>query len=480
MRPAVEHPDVVILGAGFAGALLAITLKQQGLNPVLLEKHQHPRFAIGESSTPLANLLLERIARRHGLSWLEPFCNYGSWKERHPTVTCGLKRGFSFFRHAEGQAFSPSPGHDNELFVAANPDSEHGDTHWLRSDVDAYLVARATEAGVNYRDRCDITAIERDDGWRIRCTANGKERAYAAPFLVDAAGSGAVLPEVLGIARDEAVATRTRAIYGHFEGVTPVRRILDGLGASCGDYPFDPDVSALHHVIDGGWMWVLRFDNGVSVDREWADVIGRYPTIAFQFEQARAIRPLVRTGRMQRRLASAAGAGGKNGEGWAILPFGAAFVDPWLSPGMAHTLFSVERLVELLCAHDAGERAERLEEYERLLFLEADLVDEITSTCMACFDDFEAMSAVSMLYFAAAIHLEELIRAGKRDEHLGFLLAADPRYRGLVRTICTRARYPNSRHDLTATVRDGIAEYNTAGLCDPTRRNMYPYLPAGK
>ena len=53
---------VAVVGSGFAGSLLARVLTVQGHDVVLLERGTHPRFAIGESSTPLANLTLERLA----------------------------------------------------------------------------------------------------------------------------------------------------------------------------------------------------------------------------------------------------------------------------------------------------------------------------------------------------------------------------------------------------------------------------------
>ena len=55
--------DIAIIGSGFAGSLLAMVARRLGRSVVLLEKAKHPRFAIGESSTPLANLILEDLAR---------------------------------------------------------------------------------------------------------------------------------------------------------------------------------------------------------------------------------------------------------------------------------------------------------------------------------------------------------------------------------------------------------------------------------
>ena len=58
-----EWADVAILGAGFAGSVLAMVLRRLGRSVVLVERGAHPRFAVGESSTPLANLVLESLRK---------------------------------------------------------------------------------------------------------------------------------------------------------------------------------------------------------------------------------------------------------------------------------------------------------------------------------------------------------------------------------------------------------------------------------
>src|SRR6516225_6718249 len=107
--------DVLIIGAGFAGALMALVVQRLGLRPVLVEKGKHPRFAIGESSTPIANLVLEGLANTYNLPRLLPLTKYGRWQAAYPHLACGLKRGFTFMRHEPGQVFHPHANHANEL-----------------------------------------------------------------------------------------------------------------------------------------------------------------------------------------------------------------------------------------------------------------------------------------------------------------------------------------------------------------------------
>ena len=70
--------DIAIAGSGFAGSLMAMIAARLGYSVVLLERGRHPRVAIGESSTPLANLLLEELCRRYDLPAMAPLAKRGS------------------------------------------------------------------------------------------------------------------------------------------------------------------------------------------------------------------------------------------------------------------------------------------------------------------------------------------------------------------------------------------------------------------
>src|SRR3954465_5873494 len=155
----MQSCEVAIVGSGFAGSLLARVLAVLGYDVVLLERGTHPRFAIGESSTPLANLSLERIGIRYGLEDCYQLATHGRWLDNFPELRRGLKRGFTFYRHHPGQRLGRR-AEAERLLVAAGPQDSLSDTHWLRADVDEHFVRQAVAAGVDYRDRVEVSRAD--------------------------------------------------------------------------------------------------------------------------------------------------------------------------------------------------------------------------------------------------------------------------------------------------------------------------------
>src|ERR1017187_4680976 len=255
--------DIAIVGSGFGGTLLAIIARRLGYAVALLERGAHPRFAIGESSTPLADFKLAAIADCFGLDWLRPFSKYGTWKASYPQIRCGLKRGFSFFRHEPGLPFMPSTGNANELLVAASPDDARSDTHWFRADFDAHLVERAKDAGVAYGDRLEIDAIRHDvrpdcqsgpqAGGHLHGIRPSGETEVRAGFFVDATGDGQMLSRALAIERVDSsgLRARSRALYSHFTGVARWHDVLEETHGRSATAPhtLPCDAAALHQII---------------------------------------------------------------------------------------------------------------------------------------------------------------------------------------------------------------------------------------
>ena len=155
----IRHFDIAVIGSGFAGSLFAMIAHQLGKSVVLIDRGKHPRVVIGESSTPLANLLWEELTTRYDLRDLKPLAKWGTWQKERPEIACGLKRGFTFYHHDRANPRAGAPRRAEQLLVAASPHDEIADTHWYRADFDHFLVRQAESLGVEYLDQANLTAM---------------------------------------------------------------------------------------------------------------------------------------------------------------------------------------------------------------------------------------------------------------------------------------------------------------------------------
>ncbi len=224
--------DIAIVGSGFAGSLLAMIARRQGRSVILLEKGRHPRFAIGESSTPLSNLLLEDLALRYDLPGIVPLTKWGTWQQAYPNLDCGLKRGFTFYHHQFGQHAGASPGREDQLLVAASPHDGIADTHWYRADVDEHFLREAENIGVEYLDEIELTeAVERDDEVFLHGKRRGSTIAISARFVVDATGPRGFLHHAFGLSELPLPdMPPTQALYTHFRDVRRLEDLHRGRG----------------------------------------------------------------------------------------------------------------------------------------------------------------------------------------------------------------------------------------------------------
>jgi FADH2 O2-dependent halogenase len=479
--------DVVIIGSGFAGSLMALCLRNRGSRVVMLERGRHPRFAIGESSTPLANLLLEELADRYELPRIGVFSKWGTWQRARPDVGGGLKRGFSFYFHRPGEAFPSDPEHERQLLVAASPHDDVGDTHWYRPDFDHNLVREAEAAGVVYLDETEITRVDLDGHPALEAVRHGEPVHVSTGFVIDASGPRGCLARALSLESRLAWLPPTQGLYTHFEDVG---RWDESIAAGATPYP--PDTAALHHVFPGGWIWVLRFANGVTsagaaltdplathlgaVDgaEAWNRLLATLPAVAGQFRRARAVHPWVHSPRIASRTRQVCGTT------WALLPSAAGVIDPLLSTGFPLTLLGVQRLLEVLeRSTSASEREAGLRRYERLTLDELDATERLVAALYATMTDATLFKRLTLLYFAAASFSEAARRLKRPDLAPGFLLHAHPSFGAELRSCCDMASRP-----LTAAARDGLIEridraiqpFDIAGLLDRSRREWYPVL----
>lgn len=482
-----ELYDLAIVGSGFAGSLLAMIARRLGQRVVLLERGTHPRVVIGESSTPLSNLLLEELALRYDLPSLQPLSKWGTWQKAHPQIACGLKRGFTFHHHRLGQHAPPDPLRRDQLLVAASPHNAIADTHWYRSDFDHFLVREAQQLGVDYIDQLSLDRFtDHGDSVSLEGVRNCHRLTFRASFVVDATGPRGFLHKTLGLSElplPELPATQ--ALYSHFSGIKRLGD-LPGSRAFRETPPYPIDDAAVHHVFDGGWIWVLHFNNGIAsagvaaTDQTasrlaftdgasaWNRLLSLIPALQEQFAGAKPERPFTHIPRLSFRSAKIAG------ERWAMLPSAAGFVDPLLSTGFPLTLLGVTRLAEILAN---GWNPDRLRHYATQTDAELLATSRLIGALYANMGDFPIFVALSLLYFAAASFSETARRLGKPHLAKSFLLHDDPRFGSAFRQLVDRAmrqRTPAESSALHEDILRAIEPFNVAGLGNPERRNWYP------
>jgi len=281
----------------------------------------------------------------------------------------------------------------------------------------------------------------------------------------------------------------TQALFSHFTGVGPLPDAFVSAGETS---PYPPEQAAVHHVFAGGWVWVLKFNNGLTSagiaatdpvaqalelpagEPAWQKLLVRLPALAEIFASARAVVPFMH----QPRLAFQSGV--ITGRAWALLPSAAGVIDPLLSTGFPLTLLGVGRLARLLQAHWHQPTFQpRLHDYAQQTTLELETTARLVGALYATMDRFELFKELSLLYFAAASYSETARRLGKPQLADGFLLCRHRGFAAQLEEICAVASKPLSAGEIESLrlrVRAAIEPFDVAGLTDRSRHPWHPAL----
>ncbi|MED5382104.1 MAG: tryptophan 7-halogenase, partial [Verrucomicrobiota bacterium] len=335
----------------------------------------------------------------------------------------------------------------------------------------------AQRLGVEYFDQTELTNFdERPDGVTLAGRRNGESVRFHAGFVIDATGPRGWLHRTLGLVNGELpLMPATSGLFAHYKNV--------GAWPSAVGAPYPVEDAAVHHVFDGGWVWVLKFNNGitsagVAATRQRADELGlaegeagwqrlldRLPSLAKQFTGAEMVGGFVFTPELSFCSGQIAGAR------WALMPSSAGFVDPLLSTGFPLTLLGIQRLAKLL-----GGGID-MADYERRTVAELGQVSRLVGALYASMGDFELFAALAQLYFAAVSYSETSHRLAKPELANSFLLCDHPEFGPATRGICDSVVRLAMRDETLARIREVIEPFNIVGLADPAKRNWYPAAP---
>jgi len=277
-----------------------------GRSVVLLERGAHPRFAIGESSSPLANVLLDEISREFDLPAIRPLSKWGSWRRERPEAGVRPQEGVHLLPPRLRERRFERSGSAKSALCRREPEDEVADTHWYRADFDHFLMRQARTSGPEYIDRVDLRRFEESpSGIEIEGSRLGRPwlsmpiSASTPPDLADSWPGPSDSRRGSKASGDPCPLLAFRR-----------RRRLDEMRSSeLSASPYPADDAALHHVFDGGWIWVLRFSNGIvsagcavtgslaaelrlsEGDSAWARLLSRLPTVREEFSAARPVLP---------------------------------------------------------------------------------------------------------------------------------------------------------------------------------------------
>jgi len=340
--------DVIVIGGGPAGSVIASLLAQGGYRALVLERDIHPRDHVGESLTPSTNPIFKRIGflekmedagfvHKPGACWTAPRSPVG----RYVSI-----------RLAE----FPPPGATQTY------------TYNVERDVfDTLLLRHAHELGAQVLQGVGVQEVlfqgDRAVGVRAKVT-NGWESDLFARFIVDASGRRCVIATQLGLKKMDPTFNQF-GIYSWFKGVEP-------------NPPGTEGMLFLHFLaMERAWAWQIPLRNGVwsigivtdkadfkkaGMDTEGfvTSLIQRNKSFQFYLRNAVRIRPWWAEGDYSYSVDKLAG------NGWLLIGDALRFVDPIFSTGVDVALYSALYAFEAIDAALQGEDEERVfKAYER-------------------------------------------------------------------------------------------------------------------
>lgn len=425
--------DVIVVGAGPGGALTALMLAQRGRKVAIVDRDRFPRFAVGESSTPIASRTIEQIADDFELPELLPMATWGAWRQSIPHVGGGLKRGFTYLDHRNNDdrldgfndrsSIMPT---SRRLLVAASLSDEVGDTHWVRSDVDEYLLECCRRRGVAVWLEHEVVSVSNQRPWSLGLRNRTDRRSdclvsFTCDRLVDASGRSGVLLQRIGYQDvTSRLRTQTSARWTHVVNVPAFKLSLGE------PPPYQPDAAAVHHLVNDGWVWQLPMADGrTSLGRVWKGVralqsmehsgadhdlargldVRYHRSLANYFASGSLASVPGRwfsSNRIQ-RLWGLAGTDERLSLDLLPLPTTIATIDPLHSTGLSHAISGAQRIADLIVRDASGD----VGRYQDQVDSEVALLDRVVSLAYRVMENSQLFYSACMLYFAIAIGDEE-------------------------------------------------------------------------
>lgn len=356
-----KHYDIIILGGGIAGSIMAISLKRKNplLSVLIIERSVQFPNKVGESSAEITGLFFNRFKINKIL------------KKQVPKA--GLR-----FLFNENSDFDP-----NKISEFSSPSlkSLTNGYHFNRQQFDEDMLAEATELGCVLIRPAEVVEFRYEKlNSLINVRHNQIETEYRGTWIIDASGTERIVGKQLNWTNKK-LSFNTSASLAHFKNLRPLSE-WDALKSETWDKKAigKPQQSTIHFLRHGCWWWHIVLNNETTSigvvydthilnpddrDRFFNEYIENDPQLNFVTKGAERgpIRHLYNLPYISERLYS---------DGVAVIGDAAAFIDPLFSPGIEficqQSIYLTEVLIDYFEVKEVNDK--KWNQYESL-FLNA-------------------------------------------------------------------------------------------------------------
>lgn len=333
--------DVIVIGAGPAGAIASARVLKDGYSVLVLEKMEFPRFVIGESLLPKSMEYFEKL----------------DLVQTVHDQKFQIKTGVTFYHEDKVCEFS---------FSDRFTDGWDYTYQVKRADLDNALIREVEKRGVEVEFKADVKEVITSANEQIvhYLDAEGQMKVVKARFIIDASGYGRVLPRLFNI--EKAVDSEPRgSVFAHVKDPNRSDRASNNIF-----------VHAFNN--NSAWIWSIPFSDGtasvgivgnVDLINDYADNDGakfkshvrtfpgleqRFQDAEFTFEPRKILNYAISVERM-------------HGEGYVLCGNSTEFLDPIFSSGVTLAVSSGYQAADLVCAHLRGENVDWDVEYVQFM-----------------------------------------------------------------------------------------------------------------
>lgn len=457
------------------GSATALLLAKFGYKTVMIEKGEHPRFALGESSTPVMSKKIRQMGKAYDIPEFVELSSYDRIMSSEHPFLCGPKELFHYFLHEPGQTEVRQNGEIPEIIVQT-PDI---DVQFLRSELDMRVMEYAKKYGADYLDHTEVKDIDfRDDGVTLLLQHEDSEPyEMEAEFVVDASGFRSFLANKFDLRLPEEeldTPLMSRCIFTHMKDVGSLEDAVGDDPEFVNRTKVPRSRATQHHCFDGGWYWFIPFDNnvtsvGLSLDmhkypmndlsgeEEFWQITNQFPIVKKMLEGRETLLPYIKTNRLQFRVREAVG------DRWALLPAAAIGGDAWFSTGLGITMIAADRLARALhnkMFPNNEFKREHLVPYEEALFKEWWYVTRMIDGIYKSFRHFDVFKSYCFFCFMGAesyVHSKGIWRPDDPDALL--LNVGDTEFTKRFEEIYERVKEYSERDHVTEEEAEGLRLY---------------------